>query len=234
MNSELIERLSALSTPHLADACLRTGVAVRCAPVALRPIASTMRCSGRVRPARHVGSVDVFLEALEAAERGDVLVVDNGGRTDEACVGDLVTLEVGNAGLAGIVIWGLHRDTPELLEIGLPVFSLGTLPTGPQRLDRRSPDVLAWARVGDWVVSPDDVVACDADGAVFLPSERLAEVVQAAEMIRTTERRQASEMRAGRSFRDQAAFGQYLARRAQDPAFGFREHLKLIGGAIEE
>ena len=43
-----------------------------------------MRSAGRVRPARHVGSVDVFLEALEAAERGDVLVVDNEGRTDEA------------------------------------------------------------------------------------------------------------------------------------------------------
>jgi hypothetical protein len=81
--------------------------------------------------------VDVFLEALEVAERGDVLVVENAGRTDEACVGDLVTREVGNAGL-------------------------------------------------------------------------------------------------GRSFRDQAAFWQYLARGAQDPAFGFREHLKLIGGAIEE
>jgi 4-hydroxy-4-methyl-2-oxoglutarate aldolase len=234
MNSELIERLGALSTPHLADACLRTGVAVRCAPAALRPIATAMRCAGRVRPARHVGSVDVFLEALEAAERGDVLVVDNGGRVDEACVGDLVTLEVRNAGLAGIVIWGLHRDTPELLGIGLPVFSLGALPTGPQRLDKRSPDVLAWAQVGDWVVSSDDVGACDADGVIFLPGERLAEIVQAAEMIRKTERRQAGEMHAGRSFRDQAAFGQYLTRRAQDPAFGFREHLRLIGGAIEE
>lgn len=136
--------------------------------------------------------------------------------------------------MAGIVIWGLHRDTPELLEIGLPVFSLGTLPTGPQRLDKRSPDVLAWARVGDWVLNPDDVVASDADGAVFLPRRAVSRSRSAAEMIRTTERRQADEMRAGRSFRDQAAFEQYLARRAQDPAFGFREHLKLIGGAIEE
>ena len=83
-------------------------------------------------------------------------------------------------------------------------------------------------------MSSDDVIACDADGAVLLPSERLAEIVQAAEMIRTTERRQAGEMRAGRSFRDQVAFGQYLARRAQGPAFDFREHLKLIGGVIEE
>jgi 4-hydroxy-4-methyl-2-oxoglutarate aldolase len=234
MSSELIDRLRKLSTPHLADACLRSDIAVRCGPAALRPITSTMQCAGRARPARHVGSVDVFLEALESAERGDVVIVDNGGRTDEACVGDLVTLEVRNAGLAGIVIWGLHRDTPELLEIGLPVFSLGALPTGPRRLDRRSPDVLDWARVGEWVVTSDDIVVCDADGVVFLPSSRLTEVVEVAETIRSTERRQAEQMRAGRSFRDQAAFAQYLARRAQESSFGFREHLRLIGGAIEE
>ena len=44
-------------------------------------------------PARHYGSVDVFLEALSSAGPGDVLVIDNGGRTDEACIGDLVALE---------------------------------------------------------------------------------------------------------------------------------------------
>ena len=39
------------------------------------------------------------------------------------------------AGIAGIVIWGLHRDTVDIMAIGLPVFSLGALPTGPLRLD---------------------------------------------------------------------------------------------------
>lgn len=234
MNEKLMERLNPLSTPHLADACLRVGAKVRCAPAAVRPVAVSMRCFGRVRPARHVGSVDVFLEALEVAERGDVLVVDNGGRVDEACVGDLVTLEVANAGLAGIVIWGLHRDTPELIEIGLPVFSLGTMPTGPLRLDRRSPDALEWARVGEWVVGVDDIAVGDADGVIFLPEARLAEVVEAAEGIRETERRQAEAMRAGCTFREQASFAQYLSRRAAEPAFGFREHLRSIGGSIEE
>ena len=234
MNNILMERLNALSTPHLADACLRTGIQVRCAPSAMRPVAVTMRCAGRVQPARHVGSVDIFMEALEAAERGDVLVVDNGGRMDQACVGELVTLEVANAGLAGIVIWGLHRDTPELLEIGLPFFSLGTMPTGPLGLDRRSPDALEWARVGKWVVGAEDIVVGDADGVLFLPAENLAVVIEAAEGIRGTERRQAAEMRSGRSFRQQAAFADYLERRKKDPSFGFREHLRAIGGAIEE
>jgi len=35
---------------------------------------------GRVRPARHYGSVDIFLEALENASPGEVLVMDNSGR----------------------------------------------------------------------------------------------------------------------------------------------------------
>ncbi len=234
MKCELIERLNELSTPHLADACLRVGVTVRCAPTTLRPLMPAMHCAGRVRPARHVGSVDIFLEALETSGKGDVLVVDNGGRTDQACVGDLVTLEMATGGLAGIVIWGLHRDTMELQEIGLPFFSLGSLPTGPLSLDKRSPDALEWARVGEWIVTSEDVVVGDGDGVIFLPYERLVDIIPAAESIRETERRQAGEMRSGHSFREQAAFQSYLAQRAQNPEFGFREHLRQIGGAIEE
>lgn len=131
-----------LTTPHVADACMRLGIEVRCAPPGTGPLWSGTHLAGRVRPARHYGSVDVFLEAIERAKPGDVLVVDNGGRQDEACVGDLVTLEASRAGLAGILIWGLHRDTTELRTIRLPVFSQGTLPVGPQRLDPRDPDAL--------------------------------------------------------------------------------------------
>jgi hypothetical protein len=54
-------------------------------------------------------SVDVFLEAVRRGRPGDVLVVDNGGRADEACIGDLVVLEATAAGLAGLV-GGRVRD----------------------------------------------------------------------------------------------------------------------------
>jgi 4-hydroxy-4-methyl-2-oxoglutarate aldolase len=234
MNATLAERLGHLSTPHLTDACLRIRVPVRCAPAGLRPITPDMRCAGRARPARHVGSVDIFLEALERATPGEVLVVDNAGRLDEACVGDLVTLEVKIAGLAGIVVWGLHRDTTELVEIGLPFFSLGAVSTGPLRLDWRPPDSLDHVIVGAWIVTPDDVVIADADGVIFVSNDRLAEVVDASEMVRATERRQADEMRRGRSLRELVSFKQYLARRAVDREYGFREHLRSVGGAVEE
>ncbi len=101
---ELNRRFATLTTAHLADACIRAGVPVRCGPAGLRAVADGSRLAGRVVPARHTGSVDVFLEAFEQADPGDVLVVDNGGRLDESCVGDLVVLEAAAAGLAGVVI----------------------------------------------------------------------------------------------------------------------------------
>jgi regulator of RNase E activity RraA len=190
--------------------------------------------AGRVCPARHAGSVDVFLEAFETATAGDVLVVDNAGRLDEACVGDLVALEAQAAGLSGMVIWGLHRDTADIRAIGLPVFSLGAIPTGPLRLDARSPHALESADVGDWTVTREDVVVADDDGVLFVPGARAEEVWTLAEKIRDTERRQAERIRAGDSLRRQVQFSDYLAQRERAPSLSFRDHLRAVGGAIEE
>ncbi|KUP97798.1 RraA family protein [Thermobifida cellulosilytica] len=231
---ELNRRFATLTTAHLADACIRAGVPVRCGPAGLRAVADGSRLAGRVVPARHTGSVDVFLEAFEQADPGDVLVVDNGGRLDESCVGDLVVLEAAAAGLAGVVIWGLHRDTADIRAIGLPVFSLGTLPTGPLRLDPRPADALTRATVGEWTVDRTDLVLADEDGVLFVPADRVEQLLTLAEGIRDTERGQADRVRAGTTLRAQLRFADYLARRGEDPSFTFRDHLRAVGGAVEE
>jgi regulator of RNase E activity RraA len=192
-HDELRHRFATLTTAHLADACLRAQVPVRSAPALLQA----------------VGSVDIFLEALEAAAPGDVLVVDNAGRLDEACVGDLVALEARGAGLEGIVIWGLHRDTVDIRAIGLPLFSLGAIPTGPQRLDDRPADALDAATVGEWTVTREDVVLGDDDGVLFVPAIHAGELFKSAEKIRDTERRQAAKMRGGESLRSQVRFDRF-------------------------
>jgi regulator of RNase E activity RraA len=231
---ELQQRFALLSAAHLADACLRAQVPVRCAPAPVRAVLPGSRLAGRVSPARHAGSVDVFLEAIDRAAPGDVLVADNGGRLDESCVGDLIALEAQAAGLAGIVIWGLHRDTAEIQRIGLPVFSLGTTPTGPQRLDARPADALDSATVGDWAVDRADLALADDDGVLFVPAARAHDIFTLAEAIRDTEQRQADRIRAGDTLRSQVRFSSYLAQREQAPSLSFREHLRTVGGAIEE
>ena len=223
-----------LTTPHVADACVRTGLEVRCAPHDLRALNPSDCVVGRVRPARHYGSVDIFLEALENASPGEVLVIDNSGRRDEACVGDLIALETKLAGLAGMIIWGLHRDVRELLGIGLAVFSLGGCPTGPLRLDPRENGALVSARVGSWTVGTDDVAMGDANGVLFLPMARAAEIAMIARSIRDTERAQAEKIGHGVSLRAQLQFADFLLRRSANPTTTLREHLRRIGGAIEE
>jgi regulator of RNase E activity RraA len=178
--------------------------------------------------------VDIFLEAMGMAEPGDVLVIDNAGRLDEACFGDLTALEAQASGMGGIAAWGTHRDAAELEQIGLPVFSYGACPAGPRRLDPPEPDALTTARFGACMVSREEVVFGDLDGVLFVPGQRAEELLSMARSIWQREREQASAVRAGRRLREQLRFDEYLARRAVDPSYTFRNHLRALGGAIEE
>ena len=234
LNRDLSEAFQNLSTPLIADACLRLEVPLRLAPPGIRPVLPGFRVAGRVLPVQHYGSVDIFLEAIGMAEPGDVLVIDNGGRMDEGCVGDLTTLEAQACGLAGIVLWGAHRDTAELEQIDFPVFSYGTFPAGPRRLDIRAANALVSARFGDFVVGTQDVVFGDLDGVLFVPEESIEKVVDTAIAIWQTEREQAVSIRAGNTLREQLRFDEYLSTRSIDPSYTFRKHLRLLGGTIEE
>lgn len=103
-NQQLQEAFSELSTPLVADACLLLKVPLRLAPAGIRPLFLESHTAGRALPVKHYGSVDIFLEAMGAAQPGDILVIDNQGRMDEGCIGDLTTLEAQACRLAGIIV----------------------------------------------------------------------------------------------------------------------------------
>jgi regulator of RNase E activity RraA len=222
-----------LPAAAVADALVRLGLPVRLAPASIRRAVPGTPVSGPAVPVRHFGSVDVFLEAYETAPAGGVLVIDNEGRDDEACIGDLTVAEAKLAGLAGIVLWGHHRDAAALPQIGLPVWSLGTLPAGPRGARPGTGDPFAEARVGACVVTRADVIVADDDGVVFVAGERWREVEVVAGRIVADEGRQAELIAGGTSLRRQLDFAGYLARRAHDPAYTLRQHLLERGGAIE-
>ena len=233
-NALLAENFAKLSTPLIADAVLRLELPIRIVPSGICPVVLGMRLAGHALPAKHFGSVDVFLEAMETAEAGDVLVIDNNGRTDEGCIGDLTALEAQASGLAGIVVWGTHRDTPELRQIKFPIFSYGSCPSGPQRLDRRTNDALRLARFGDFHVEKNDCVFADDDGCVFAAADKIDQIMATAREIWEKERTQADKIKAGLTLRRQLKFADYLQERATNSDYTFRQHLRDVGGAIEE
>ncbi|HEV2119375.1 MAG TPA: RraA family protein [Candidatus Bathyarchaeia archaeon] len=233
-NTLLKTGFSSLSTALIADACLRLKVPLRVAASGIRPLVPGMRLAGRVLPARHRGSVDVFLEAMKKAASGDVLVVDNEGRSDEGCVGDLTAMEARAFGLAGLVLRGFHRDTIELVRLGLPVFSYGSCPAGPRRLDQRGPLDLSSTQWDGFTVDDRDSVFADDDGVVFVAWNRTEDVFKVAKSISSVERQQAEIIQAGKKLSEQLDFDRYLAKRKSDPSYTFRKHLRERGGAIEE
>jgi len=221
------------TTPFIVDACVQLSLPVRVGPYGMRCNVPGSKVAGPARPARHAGSTDVFLEVIAASNKGDVLVIDNGGRTDEGCIGDLVVGEAFMSGIAGTICWGTHRDTAAIAAIGARVWSLGTCPNGPLELRRRVATALEAANVGHATVTLDDYVFADDDGVVVVAGAELPRIVETAKDIATREGAQAVRLLKGELLRTQLDLDNYVAKRHADPNYTFRDHLKSFGGAIE-
>lgn len=220
------------ATAAIADAAVRLAIAVGTAPVDLVALLPGRPFAGPAAPVTHLGSVDVLLETIDDAPPGAVLVVDNGGRDDEACVGDLMLLEAATAGMSGAVIWGRHRDTAQLREIGLPVFSCGAHPFGPRRVPPAG-TAMRSAFLDGVAVTPQHWIVADDDGVLVIDAADRDVLFAEAARIQSVEGAQAERMRSGTSLRDQLDFARYRRMQADDPGLTLRRYLAETGGAIE-
>lgn len=120
-------------------------------------------------------------EALATAERGDVLVVDGGGHSARALMGELIAHRAMNRGIAGMVIDGAVRDVDALREAGFPVWAVGVSPAGPYKSGpfRLGADV----SVGGVVVHRGDIVIADADGVAVVPTHDAERVLAATRAV---------------------------------------------------
>jgi hypothetical protein len=69
---------------------------------------------------------------------------------------------------------------------------------------------------------------------LFAPIQQIEEIYSTAQGIWKKERRQAQEIQAGKKLREQLQFEEYLEKRSADDTYTLRQHLRTIGGAIEE
>jgi RraA family protein len=121
-------------------------------------------------------------KSLDVVEPGDVVIIDAGGSTLNAVLGDLVATKAKHRGAAGFVVDGLVRDLPGVRELGLPVFARGTSPIGP--LHRGPGEINYPICCGGVVVNPGDLIVGDSMGVVVVPTMIVAELL---ERLRTHE-----------------------------------------------
>ncbi|CAK1356998.1 unnamed protein product [Cercospora beticola] len=129
------------------------------------------------------GSVGDFIDDVAA---GDIVVIDNDGRTDCTVWGDIMTQYAGLRGISGTVIDGVCRDVDKALTDGFPLFTAGCwMRTGKDRVEVA--DVGQAVSVGKVRVEHRDIVVADANGVVVVPRRRAREVARVAAEIEEAE-----------------------------------------------
>lgn len=141
------------------------------------------------------------IKAIDAAQEGDVIVIDNGGRLDTNCWGGLTALAAKLKGVSGTVIDGACRDIEDYSECDYPVFARGrVISTGRGRLMEESTNEMI--QFHGVQVRPGDVVVADQSGVVFIPVEILDAAIEKAEQLLAKEQAMMADLRAGMSMLD--------------------------------
>jgi 4-hydroxy-4-methyl-2-oxoglutarate aldolase len=142
-------------------------------------------------PVRHLGTT-----AIERAEAGDVIVVEQRTGIEAGSWGGILTLGAKVKGIAGVVSDGLVRDLDEADAYDFPVFSRGgTTRTARGRVQEA--DTGEPVTIGDVRVRSGDYVIADRSGVVFVPAADIHRVLEAAEMIFAREAAMAGALQAG-------------------------------------
>lgn len=187
-DKELVALFEGLYTPGVSDALDKLGLPGQCLGVApldnyskviVGPAFTVQYVSASVPP----GTVGDFIEDVAP---GDVVVIDNGGRTDCTVWGDIMTQYAGTRQIAATVIDGVCRDVNKALGDGYPIFSKGRfMRTGKDRVQVQS--VNQPVSIGAARVCARDIVVADANGVVVVPRARAAEVAACARQIESVE-----------------------------------------------
>jgi RraA family protein len=173
-DSEVIEGFGEFDTPEISDLMNR-----------LYTISSQIKCLTRddhriLGPACTVkvypGDNLAVHKSLDIAKQGDVIVVDAGGSTMNAVLGDLISTKARHRGVKGFVIDGLIRDLPAIRALGdFPVFARGITPIGP--LHRGPGEVNYPISCGSIVVQPGDIIVGDLNGVVVVPQDLAEDIL---------------------------------------------------------
>lgn len=194
------KRFQKLATTNLSDALDKVGIkgaviGIRpmfdCPKIVGRAVTIKITAAGMVKSKFHLG-----VRAIDAANPGDVIIIDNRGDINNNCWGEILSMAAKMKGVSGVVVDGAVRDIDACKEFGFPVYAKGVVPiTARGRMMEESFNEII--RIGDIQVRPGDIVVADVNGVVIIPEEKIDEVLEAAEDILKKEEAMIEELRKG-------------------------------------
>ncbi len=181
---EMIEEFKKYSTPNISDALDRFGIKGGCEGI--KPVVMGAKLVGPALTVYHL-PVDPVNPAkggdyMAYAKPGDVIVIDNGGRTYCTVWGDVLTRVAMGNNLAGTVIDGCCRDVDDIRALNYPLFSRDIfMMTRKERTQIEAVNVPIAVR--NVRVNPGDIVVGDGSGVVIVPIAKAHEVLKATREI---------------------------------------------------
>jgi len=190
--AEILQVLSQVSAANLSDALHRAGVLE-----GIRPLFPGIRLVGRALTVRtYPGDWAKPVEAIDAAQPGDVLVIDAGG-VGPAIWGELATHSALQKGVAGVVVDGAIRDAGDIMRLQFPAFTRLIMPNAGE--PRGFGEIGVPIRIGATRVETGDYVLGDDDGVTVLPQRLAVEYANRAMDVLEKENRIREEIKEGRT-----------------------------------
>jgi RraA family protein len=172
VDKELVEEFRNVVTPHISDNLNR----MHAIGSKLRPYHKEGKLVGtaitvKTRPGDNL----LVHKAIDIAEPGDVIVVDAGGDTTNAIVGEIMLRIARRNGIAGFIIDGAIRDTKAFMDGDFPVYAAGVTHRGPYK--DGPGEINVPISVDGMCVNPGDLLIGDEDGIAVIPVESARELL---------------------------------------------------------
>lgn len=149
-----------------------------CLDAAIKPLNNAPMLGTAVTVRARPGCNLMVQKALDLAEPGDVVLVEDGGDNAHALAGENMMQWAQRRKLAGFVVDGAMRDIESISQMSFPVYCRSITPRGPYRTGPGEINVPI--SCGGTVVNPGDIVIGDADGVLIIPPRDAAKICERA------------------------------------------------------
>ncbi|MCY3800912.1 MAG: ribonuclease activity regulator RraA [Chloroflexi bacterium] len=183
-----LKKLAMVSSPTATHLLLKLGIRNTFLE-GIKPLTSGAAVVGRARTLRFLPmrediapdpehpSSNAQRLAIESIAPGEILVVDAGGYLGAGTLGDILCERMKYRGALAVVVDGAVRDSAQIREVGLPVWSKGVHGAASSRsLWPDEYDIPI--RCGGCTVMPGDYIIADEDGVVVVPPVHAAHIAE--------------------------------------------------------